>query len=84
MNVSSWVGRAPAVGDQLRSRRARYLITEIAFEAELQPGRETLRPVRLRIFSVKAGSVEGGREHPWSWDKRRGRASRRSSEVTDP
>lgn len=73
VRVISWVGPAPAVGDQLRSRRARYLIAGVELEERLQPGRETLRPRRLQIIRVNQGTIEGGREHPWAWDKSRGR-----------
>lgn len=70
VTVREWVGRAPAVGDQLRSRRGRYLIVALELEEQLQPGRETLRPRRLRVIRVTPGAVVGGREHAWTWDKR--------------
>jgi hypothetical protein len=63
VRVSAWHGICPAPGDQLRSRRARYLIVHV--EAN-----DAGRPTAFHITRVKAGSVEGGNVHPWVWDRR--------------
>lgn len=67
VRVSSWHGLTPAQGDQLSSRRALYLIVHVE---KTDAG----RPKAFHITRIKPGSVEGGKVHPWVWDrpKRRG------------
>ena len=69
VRVRSWKGPAPAVGDQLRSKAARYLILAVELTPEGTPKRFTL-------VRVKRGEVTGGVEHPWVWDRGRSRRSR--------
>lgn len=62
--VRSWKGPPPAVGDQLRSTAARYLI--LAIKLHLDDG----TPARFTLARVKADQVEGGTVHPWVWSGR--------------
>ena len=61
--VREWKGPPPAVGDQLRSTAARYLILAI----KLHPNGT---PARFTLTRVKYGDVEGGVVHPWVWSGR--------------
>lgn len=67
--VRDWKGPPPAVGDQLRSTAARYLILAI----KLHPNGT---PARFTLTRVKFGQVEGGTTHAWVWSGR-GRARTR-------
>lgn len=63
VRVSSWLGRTPAAGDQLRSKRARYLIVHVELT-------DTGQPRAFHLTRVQPGAVEGGNVHPWVWDRR--------------
>lgn len=66
VRVLSWEGKAPKVGDQLRSLRSRYLILRVWLDGET--------PKALLVLRVKGDQVEGGAVHPWTWSSKRGRA----------
>lgn len=73
VRVDAWAGPTPQIGDRLRSRRGRYLITRVELNSAGKPSHFTL----VNVDQARdAGLIIEGKEHPWVWS-RRGRSRAR-------